>query len=186
MRFSRNRHVVATIIAAACVAVPATASASADIWPQTTKSDAAQSGSAGSLLSTDRSDAAQSGSAGSLLSTDRSDAAQSGSAGSSLSTDRSDAAQSGSDVPGRVDAMTAFPSADFRGGDTPADFPGTAGSPTAATTTIEVVRPERTIVRDVDEALPLILSGAALLLVLAGLAVTFVHARMLPRAGRSH
>ena len=41
-----------------------------------------------------------------------------------------------------------------------------------APTTIEVVQPERTIVRDVDEALPLILSGTALLLVLAGVGLT--------------
>jgi hypothetical protein len=43
-----------------------------------------------------------------------------------------------------------------------------------APTTIEVVRPERTIVRDVDEALPLILSGTALLLTLAGVGFTLL------------
>jgi hypothetical protein len=41
-------------------------------------------------------------------------------------------------------------------------------------------------VRDVDEALPLILSGTALLLVLGGLAFTLVYARPLARAGRGH
>jgi hypothetical protein len=51
---------------------------------------------------------------------------------------------------------------------------------------IEVVRPERTIVRDVDQALPLILSGTALLLVLAGVGFTLVRTRMAPRPGRSH
>jgi hypothetical protein len=55
-----------------------------------------------------------------------------------------------------------------------------------APTTGEVVRPERTIVRDVDEALPLILSSTALLLVLAGVGFTLVRARAAPRPGRSH
>jgi hypothetical protein len=41
-------------------------------------------------------------------------------------------------------------------------------------------------VRDVDEALPLILSSTALLLVLAGLAVTLVRTGLVPRPGRSH
>ena len=44
-------------------------------------------------------------------------------------------------------------------------------------TTIEVVRPQRTIVRDVDEALPLILSATALLLVLAGIGFTLIRTR---------
>jgi hypothetical protein len=60
----------------------------------------------------------------------------------------------------------------------PDDEPGPA--------TIELVRPERTIVRDVDEALPLILSGTALLLVLAGLGFTLIRSRTAPRPGRSH
>jgi hypothetical protein len=51
---------------------------------------------------------------------------------------------------------------------------------------IEVVRPERTIVRDVDQALPLILSSTALLLALTGFGFTLVRARMIPRPGRSH
>ena len=89
-----------------------------------------------------------------------SDAAQSGVGGWVPSTDRSDAAQSGSDA--------------------------AAGTTAATPTTIEIVRPERTIVRDVDEALPLILSGSALLLVLAGLAVTMLHTGMVPRPGRTH
>jgi hypothetical protein len=54
-----------------------------------------------------------------------------------------------------------------------------------APTTIEVVRPERTIVRDVDEALPLILSGTALLLVPAGVGFTLLRTRAVPRPGRS-
>ena len=55
-----------------------------------------------------------------------------------------------------------------------------------APTTIEVVRPERTIVRDVDQALPLILSSTALLLVLAGFGVLLVRGGMLRRLGRSN
>jgi hypothetical protein len=54
-----------------------------------------------------------------------------------------------------------------------------------APTTIEVVRPERTIVRDVDEALPLILSGTALLLALTGVGLTLLRTRVAPRPGRS-
>ena len=51
---------------------------------------------------------------------------------------------------------------------------------------IEVVRPERTIVRDVDEALPLILSGTALLLALAGVGFMLVRTRTVSPPGRSH
>jgi hypothetical protein len=54
-----------------------------------------------------------------------------------------------------------------------------------APTTTEVVQPERTIVRDVDEALPLIVSGTALLLVFTGVGFTLVRTRMVPRPGRS-
>lgn len=65
--------------------------------------------------------------------------------------------------------------------------PQTGGRvPVANDDVIEVVRPERTIVRDVDQALPLILSGTALLLVLAGVGFTLVRIRMAPRPGRSH
>jgi hypothetical protein len=139
-----NRRVVAAIVVAACMAVPA--SASAGMLPPTYKSDAAQSGSPASSPSTDRSDAAQFESA----------------------------------------AKSTFPPAGFRGGDTPVDHPGAGRAATAAPTTIEVVRPERTIVRDVDEALPLILSSTALLLVLAGLGIALVRIRLVPRPGRSH
>ena len=169
MRFIRSRHVVTTIIVASCVAVSASVEASAGVMPPTFESDAAQSGWAGSSHSTDRTDAAQAGMAGSARSTDRTDAAQAG-------TDPSD----------RVNATTAFPPADFRGGDTPVDHPGASRAPTAVPTAIEVVRPERTIVRDVDEALPLILSGTALLLVVASFALTLVYVRMMPRPRRSH
>jgi hypothetical protein len=68
----------------------------------------------------------------------------------------------------------------------PNDTEPAAGFRGDAPTTIELVRPERTIVRDVDETLPLILSGTALLLVLAGVGFTLVRTRMEPRPGRGH
>ena len=120
------------------------------------------------------------------------------------STFRTDAAQSGDDA----SAQLEYPPTDFKGGDR-AQSEGTAissddaPSPGAGDdimshpgmpgfpeydppTRIEVVRPERTIVRDVDEALPLILSSTALLLVLTGFGITLARARMVPRPGRSH
>ena len=127
-----------------------------------------------------------SASADTLPSTYRSDAAQSGSTGSLPASDRSDAAQSGIVAPADSAAKSTFPPADFRGGDKPVDHPGATRAPSAAPTTIEVVRPERTIVRDVDEALPLILSSTALLLVLTGFGIILVRARIEPRPGRSH
>jgi hypothetical protein len=72
-------------------------------------------------------------------------------------------------------------------GDDIMSHPGMPGMPEYdPPTTIEVVRPERTIVRDADQALPLILSSTALLLVLTGLGVNLVRARMLPGPGRSN
>ena len=59
MTFTGHRRVVATILAVASMALPA--SAWADTLPSSYRSDAAQSESAGTLPSTDRSDAAQSG-----------------------------------------------------------------------------------------------------------------------------
>jgi len=108
-------------------------------------------------------------------------------------TSRSDAAQSGDD--GKTNSSiqpqtgskpeSTFPAADFRGGDSPVDHPGASrAQPTP--TTIEVVRPERTIVRDVDQALPIALAGSALVLVLAMFAFTLVRFRLVPRPGRSH
>jgi len=96
------------------------------------------------------------------------------------STTRSDAAQSGGD------AGNGAPSRPIVGDDI-MSHPGMPEFPNYdPPTTIEVIRPERTIVRDVDQALPLILSSTALLLVLTGLGVTLVRARMVPRPGRSH
>jgi hypothetical protein len=95
----------------------------------------------------------------------------------------SDAAQ----LPGartEAPATSTFPPADFRGGDSPVDHPGASrAQPTP--TTVEVVQPERTIVRDVDEALPIALAGTALLLVLVTLGITLVRINPTPRPGRS-
>ena len=184
MRYIDNRKVVATIVAASCVWLQASSPASANIQgplkgdsvsayapPQDFRTDAAQSGRdvgrSTALPPTYASAAAQSGRdvgrSTALPPTYASDAAQSGrDIGRSTTlppTYASDAAQSGRDA---------------------------VASTAAAPTTVEVVRPERTIVRDVDEALPLVLSGTALALVLAALAMTLVYVRILPRAGRSH
>jgi hypothetical protein len=146
MTFIRTHRALAAIVAASCLAIPASASAMPYSPPSTTKSDAAKSGS---QPTTDRTDAAQAGSNGTT-------------------------------------PKSTFPSQGFSG-DNPADHPGMSRAPKYdAPTTIEVVRPERTIVRDVDQALPLILSSTALLLVLAGVGAALVRTRMLPRPGRSH
>jgi hypothetical protein len=163
MTFISRGRVVSVIVAASCIAVPA--SAAADTLPATYQSDAAQSGSS-AAQSTDRTDAAQSGSSGSVQ----------------QSTGRTDAAQGGW---GGADAAP-FPAVDFRGGDHPVDHPGASRAPAAAPTTIEVVRPERTIVRDVDEVLPIVLSSTALMLVLAGLGVLLVRGGFVPRVRRTH
>jgi hypothetical protein len=159
-----NRRLIAGIVAASCLAVPASASA-------------------GSLPSTYTSDAAQAGSAASLPSTDRSDAAQSGTGNRAGARYAPAGFKGGDSAQNERTATSAFPPAVFRGGDMPVDHPGASRSPTAVPTTIEVVRPERTIVRDVEEALPLILSSTALLLVLAGAGVALVRTRMAPRPG---
>jgi hypothetical protein len=89
------------------------------------------------------------------------------------------------DFPGASRAPSVALEAAAKVGDTPADFPGASGAPDVPPTTIEVVRPERTVVRDVDEMLPLILSSTALLLVLAGFGIVLVRTRMVPRPGAS-
>jgi len=72
-----------------------------------------------------------------------------------------------------------------KGGDTPVDFPGASGAPDyQSPTTFEVVRPERTIVRDVDEALPVILSGLALLIAMGGVGFVVLRGGRRP-AGRT-
>jgi hypothetical protein len=106
-------------------------------------------------------------------STSKGDAAQSGrTTFSPPSTTKSDAAQSG---------RTAFsPPSTSR-----SDAAQSGRTPSAAPATIEVVRPERTIVRDVDQVHPLVLSGIALLLVL-GMWIRLIRTGTVPRPGRSH
>jgi hypothetical protein len=74
-------------------------------------------------------------------------------------------------------------------GDTPMDFPGASRAPRFdAPHTISIVRPERTVVRDVDEALPIVVSSAALLLALCGLGLVLIRTGVLRRglAERTH
>jgi hypothetical protein len=119
---------------------------------------------------------------------------------------RTDAAQSGGDAGSGTGAQLEYPPSDFKGGDRAqsggagessagapvvgddiASHPGMSGFPEYdPPATIQVIRPERTIVRDVDEAFPLILSSTALLLVLTGFGVILVRARRDPRPGRGH
>jgi hypothetical protein len=76
-----------------------------------------------------------------------------------------------------------------KAGDTPIDHPGASRAPEYdPPTTITVNRPERTIVRDVDNALPTILAGLALLIALGGAGFALIRTRSLQRAvvGRSH
>ena len=92
------------------------------------------------------------------------------------------------DFPGASRAPGVALNAATRVGDTPADFPGASRAPDIAPPTIQVVRPERTIVRDVNEVLPIVLSGAALLIVLMGATFVLVRVRLERRhaVGRSH
>jgi hypothetical protein len=55
-------------------------------------------------------------------------------------------------------------------GDTPADFPGTDGAPDVLVAPVTL--PGHTIVREVNDVLPLILAGVALLIALATAAYT--------------
>jgi len=73
-------------------------------------------------------------------------------------------------------------------GDTPAAFPNASRAPEYnGPSTIEVVRPERTIVRDVDEALPIIIASLALLIALAGTGYTSMRSGgSRPAVGRTH
>jgi hypothetical protein len=165
MTFMRNRRVVAALVAGSCVIVPVSASASAGSLPATFRTDAAQSGAAASAPSTDRSDAAQSGS-------DRPAWAR------FMPADF----KGGDSAQRQATAATTYPPSGFRGGDSPVDHPGASRAP-ATPTTIEVVRPARTIVREVDDALPLILSSAALLLALIGAGFAVTRTRIAPRPG---
>ena len=156
MTFISTRRAVAAIIAAACIAIPASASATPYSPPATSKSDSAQSGDNGKTIASPARPR------------------------SALAQERYYSSYGTSDK-----AESTFPAADFRGGDSPVDHAGASrAQPTP--TTIEVVRPERTIVRDVDQALPIALAGSALALVLAMIGVTLVRTRLVPRPGRSH
>jgi hypothetical protein len=65
-------------------------------------------------------------------------------------------------------------------GDTKVDSPGASRAPEfEPTRTITVVRPERTIVRDTDEVLPIALSGAALLVALGLAGTALIRVRSL-------
>ena len=105
------------------------------------------------------------------------------------------AAEPGADYPQPSSAKIGDTPADFaqpvaptpKAGDTPVDDPGASRAPEyAAPTTIQVVRPERTIVRDVDEVLPVVLSSAALLVAIAGCAFLLVGSARRRRLGSSH
>jgi hypothetical protein len=163
MTFMRNRRVVAALVVGSCVIVPVSASASAGSLPATFRTDAAQSGPA-------------------APSTDRSDAAQSGSDRPAWARFMPADFKGGDSAQRQGIAATTFPPSGFRGGDSPVDHPGASRAP-ATPTTIEVVRPARTIVREVDDALPLILSSAALLLALVGTGFAVMRTRIAPRPG---
>jgi hypothetical protein len=70
-------------------------------------------------------------------------------------------------------------------GDTPADYPGATRAPKySPPSTITVVRPERTVVRDTDPVLPIILAGLALVVAL-GIAGTGLARQRSVRLGRT-
>jgi hypothetical protein len=105
------------------------------------------------------------------------------------------AAEPGADYPQPSSAKVGDTPADFpqpvapapKAGDTPVDDPGASRAPKyTAPTTIQVVRPERTIVRDVDAVLPIALSSAALLLALGGCTVLLTASIRRRRLGSSH
>jgi hypothetical protein len=105
------------------------------------------------------------------------------------------AAEPGADYPQPSSAKIGDTPADFaqpvapapKAGDTPVDDPGASRAPEyTAPTTIQVVRPERTIVRNVDEVLPGVLSSAALLLALGGCTFLLTASIKRRRLGSSH
>jgi hypothetical protein len=62
-------------------------------------------------------------------------------------------------------------------GDTPSDFPGATRAQATPPTAVTVVRPERTIVREADSLLPLIVASLALLVALGVAGTALVHQR---------
>jgi hypothetical protein len=100
------------------------------------------------------------------------------------------AAEPGTDYPQPSSVKIGDTPADFarpvapapKLGDTPADHPGASRAPDyQAPNTIQVVRPERTIVRNTDQTLPMILAGLALLVALASAGYPVARARALRR-----
>lgn len=80
--------------------------------------------------------------------------------------------------------VAATSAVDFKQGDTPEDYPGASRYPKyTAPQTISVVRPERTVVHDAEQTLPIALAGVALLLSVGGLGVAVTSARV-TRAAR--
>jgi hypothetical protein len=72
-------------------------------------------------------------------------------------------------------------------GDTPADYPGASRSPRYdPPTRIVINRPVRTIVRDVDDALPTVLAGLALFIALGAAGFALIRTRSLNRALLGH
>ena len=70
-----------------------------------------------------------------------------------------------------------------KAGDTPADDPGASRAPQYdPPTTITVNRPERTIVRHVDDALATVLAGLALLVALATAGFVLIRTRSMTHA----
>jgi hypothetical protein len=69
-------------------------------------------------------------------------------------------------------------------GDTPSDFPGATRAQATPPTAVTVVRPERTIVREADSLLPLIVASLALLVALGVAGTALVHQRSV-RPGRA-
>jgi hypothetical protein len=79
--------------------------------------------------------------------------------------------------------LTVAPGFGASAGDTPVDFPGASRAPQYETPpTIQVVHPERTVVRNVDAVLPIVLSSAALLLALGGVGIAIVRTRTARRS----
>ncbi len=69
-------------------------------------------------------------------------------------------------------------------GDTPSDSPGATRAQATPPTAVTVVRPERTIVREADSLLPLIVASLALLVALGVAGTALVHQRSV-RPGRA-
>ena len=89
------------------------------------------------------------------------------------------------DTPAEFGQTRAVVAPAAKAGDTPRDFPGASRAPEYdPPTTIAVVRPERTIVRDTDPVLPIVL-GVLALLVALGTAGAAVHHSRHPNLGRT-